>query len=83
MLSWKSPEFRDSTLIHEIAHTLGLVHSFQEKEMDNGREVVSKHIFKTGTTDNVMDYSVNSDVFWKWQWQKMQEDTNDLILEKL
>ncbi|WP_169313175.1 hypothetical protein [Ornithobacterium rhinotracheale] len=51
--------------------------------MDNGREVVSKHIFKTGTTDNVMDYSVNSDVFWKWQWQKMQEDTNDLILEKL
>ncbi|GIM57743.1 hypothetical protein CAPN006_21350 [Capnocytophaga canimorsus] len=83
MLAWKSPKFRDSTLIHEIAHTLGLVHSFQEKEIDNGREVISKHIFEYGTTDNIMDYSVKSDVFWKWQWEKMQEDINDLIPEKL
>ena len=82
LMAYKSDNFRDSTLVHEAAHTLGLVHSFQERTLDNGREVVSQHIFEYGTTDNIMDYSLNSDTFWKWQWKKMQEDTNDLEIIK-
>ena len=36
------------------------------------------HTFEKEKTDNIMDYSNNNRIFWKWQWLKMQKDLEDL-----
>ena len=59
-------KIKDTTIVHEIGHTLGLVHSFQELLIDQeNRTFVSKYIFKEGKTENIMDYSQNTNSFWK------------------
>ena len=73
-------KIKDTTIVHEIGHTLGLVHSFQELLIDQeNRTFVSKYIFKEGKTENIMDYSQNTISFWKWQWEEMQKDDIDLV----
>ena len=69
------------TLVHEIAHTLGLVHSFQKDEFDEEENVTahSKYRFKELKTENIMDYSKETISFWKWQWEEMQKDDIDLV----
>ncbi|WP_264847087.1 hypothetical protein [Capnocytophaga catalasegens] len=76
---------RDAILIHEIAHTLGLIHSFPEfVTIDKGRVIPIVPLFKKGETNNVMDYpseneeNKKQESFFKWQWKIMQNDTNDL-----
>lgn len=71
-------DLRKDTLVHEVAHTLGLVHSFQSETIDKGRQVISKHIFNFRATENIMDYSNNTNSFGKWQWEEMQKDCYDL-----
>ena len=71
-------DLRKDILVHEVAHTLGLVHSFQSETIDKGRQVISKHIFNFRATENIMDYSNNTNSFWKWQWEEMQKDCYDL-----
>ena len=67
------------TLIHEAGHSLGLFHSFQIKgRNEEGKEVIPSHTFEKEKTDNIMDYSNNNRIFWKWQWLKMQKDLEDL-----
>ena len=67
------------TLIHEAGHSLGLFHSFQIKDTnEEGKEVIPSHTFEKEKTDNIMDYSNNNRIFWKWQWLKMQKDLEDL-----
>ena len=67
------------TLIHEAGHSLGLFHSFQIKGTnEEGKEVIPSHTFEKEKTDNIMDYSNNNRIFWKWQWLKMQKDLEDL-----
>ena len=71
---------RRNTITHEAAHTLGLFHSFQTNAVDHGRQVIPEHTFKYGTTENIMDYSVKTFSFWKYQWDKMRLDNHDLEL---
>ena len=68
----------DKTLQHEIAHTLGLPHTFQ-----TGLNGI--HTFYECHTENIMDYYTNIPnsipdkiSFWKWQIEKMKQDS-DLI----
>ena len=44
---------------HEIMHAQGLEHTFEEGE---------KHVFDPKTTKNYMDYSLEKEYTWKWQW---------------
>lgn len=75
-----------SILVHEVGHTLGLLHSFQETEIDPITNQILKpiHSFFFGKTDNIMDYpseneeNKKQESFFKWQWKIMQNDTNDL-----
>ena len=83
---------RDAVLVHEIAHTLGLIHSFPEAvTTDKGRNMPVVPLFKKGETNNVMDYinekfrngirnyNLKTEMFFKWQWKMMQMDNIDLI----
>ena len=75
-----SSKLRKETLVHEAAHTLGLFHSFQNKTVDHGRDVTPTYSFEFGKTENIMDYNDDVLTFWKWQWNKMHQDTTDLEL---
>ncbi|WP_281322243.1 type VI secretion system tube protein TssD [Flavobacterium aestivum] len=44
---------------HEIMHALGLKHTFDERE---------KYYFEGEMTKNYMDYSLEKEYTWKWQW---------------
>jgi hypothetical protein len=44
---------------HEIMHALGLEHTFKKGE---------KHVFEPKSTKNYMDYSLDKEYTWKWQW---------------
>lgn len=88
MLMRNHSNLERSVLVHEIAHTLGLFHSFQEPGLDEkGRTIQPIHTFKESETNNIMDYQKEENVnkktltFWKWQWLKMQEDKEDLVEE--
>lgn len=71
--------------IHEIAHTFGLEHSFQNVKYDK-----TKLTFRQGYTDNSIDYTwipsqtikprrnqlsmLNNGCFFFWQWDTMRSD---------
>lgn len=71
--------------IHEIAHTFGLEHSFQNSKYDK-----NKLTFRQGYTDNSIDYTwipsdtmepkinilsmLNNGCFFYWQWDVMRND---------
>ena len=80
MLPFKSDVFSLSTLSHEAAHTMGLFHTFETARNDNGRAVVPEHSFRYETTENIMDYTANRYSLFKWQWDKLRLDNNDLEL---
>ncbi|MCD9856794.1 hypothetical protein LUD75_18870 [Epilithonimonas sp. JDS] len=59
--------FRDSTIAHEVFHSMGLYHSF-----DNN----SDFTFEINKTENIMDYSdlIGTPVIstYHWQWKTLQ-----------
>lgn len=61
---------RVSSIVHEIAHSLTLHHSFEH---------LQKHRFTKGSTENIMDYSTYRRTFWKWQIDRMHRDSKDLV----
>jgi len=73
------------TIPHEVAHSLGLAHSFPDMGSNKlagffEDAVKAGHLFRQGKTENVMDY-IYGDVlitFWKWQWDRIHEDTDDM-----
>ncbi|MEN7550771.1 hypothetical protein AAG747_22815 [Rapidithrix thailandica] len=80
MLANYHDQLREMTLVHEAAHNMGLVHSFTTVTEDNGRPIVPEHTFVRGTTENIMDYSLSTFSFWKYQWDKLRQDNHDLEL---
>lgn len=59
----------NSTVAHELLHSIGLSHTFDEK---------SKYIFEQFMTDNIMDYvSRESKTIlkqtYKWQWDLIKK----------
>ena len=46
-------------------HALGLPHTF----IDNDTIKPKKHTFKQKATENYMDYSIDKEYLWAWQWQ--------------
>jgi DNA-binding ferritin-like protein (Dps family) len=61
-----------ATYTHEIAHLLGLCHSFQDdKESYNIGPFVP-----INTTQNYMDYAPIQNMFWKWQWNIIRHYVN-------
>jgi len=71
-----------ATAIHEGAHSLNLYHSFVEgythinRYLCNVQDRVSA--FLDDKTENVMDYTPAGRSFYKWQWQRMQNDHPDV-----
>jgi citrate lyase gamma subunit len=79
------------TIPHEVAHSLGLAHSFPDSGSNKIAGffedfVKAGHLFKEGKTENVMDY-IYGDVlitFWKWQWDRIHKDSDDMkAIDKL
>ncbi len=52
---------------HEVMHAAGLPHTF----IDSNTEKPKKHTFKQGATENYMDYSLEKEYLWKWQWKQL------------
>ena len=70
-----STDLRTNTIVHEIAHTLGLSHTYKEKN----NNFPPKYLFTKDKTDNIMDEGrehKNNNSFWKWQWEEMQKDSD-------
>ena len=44
------------TFVHEIGHAFDLKHPFDNPNYDKY------------STSNFMDYSLRTDMFWRWQW---------------
>jgi len=64
MLMRNHSNLERSVLVHEIAHTLGLFHSFQEPGLDEkGRTIQPIHTFKESETNNIMDYQQGGNTF--------------------
>lgn len=63
-------EIESTTTIHEILHSRGLMHTFDNNE---------KFTFKSKATDNLLDYSDIRVNWFHWQWQKA---TNGLPIDK-
>lgn len=65
----------DSTVAHELLHSLKLMHSFTNEEAD----CYAKYTYKYAETENVMDYShlVGQSCYalWKWQWEIANNNT--------
>lgn len=73
------------TIPHEVAHSLGLSHSFPDissNKIAGFFEGIVKegHLFRQGETENVMDYIYGDLIvtFWKWQWNKLHKDNKDM-----
>jgi hypothetical protein len=47
--------------VHELGHTFGLRHPFDEPA------------FREGSTRNFMDYIRNPNMFWRWQWIDLRD----------
>ena len=62
-----------ATTTHELLHAVGLPHSWEKENKDTN---INGFIFKKQQTDNVMDYSKNRYSLWKWQWKKLQSNSN-------
>jgi hypothetical protein len=58
-LADKDGNMLPEAVAHEIMHALGLEHTF---------ELQNFHILKGGSTKNYMDYSLDKEYTWKWQW---------------
>jgi hypothetical protein len=71
-----------ATAIHEGAHSLGLYHTFIESGDDINQylclEGKRRTIFLNDRTENVMDYTPTARSFYRWQWEKMQNDHPDI-----
>jgi hypothetical protein len=52
-----------AVFVHEIGHTLSLQHPFKMDES-----------FMEGCSTNFMDYSVKPNMFWQWQWKKINNN---------
>lgn len=54
---------------HEVLHSLGLVHTFENYNHNNS---VSRFTYRYGHTDNIMDYchlkGIKPVSLWQWQW---------------
>lgn len=57
-----------ATAIHEILHGLGLYHTHREPEETTIIFKRKKYIYQRNMTTNVMSYSSNKKVLWRWQW---------------
>lgn len=62
-----------TTLAHEVLHSLGLTHSFVNKNVksNNVRDLpYAKHSFEKTQTYNIMDYNKEPEYYtWQWQWK--------------
>ena len=58
---------KDVTWTHELGHSLKLHHIWEGTVLNNNPNA-------KGKTCNFMDYSVNRNQFWKWQWKKMNSN---------
>lgn len=69
-----SINYTGATAAHELLHTLGLSHTFDNFHQDY---TVTKFTYKIYSTDNLMDYTHLKNVertnLWEWQWEKIRE----------
>lgn len=69
-----SISYTGTTAAHEVFHTLGLSHSFDNFHQDHS---LAKFTYKIFSTDNIMDYTHITNIertnLWEWQWEKMRE----------
>lgn len=61
-------ESKDQTSTHELLHSLGMPHSFSNKECTGYEGTIFTYFPQS--TDNIMDYSVTRYALWHWQWIK-------------
>lgn len=62
------------TATHEVLHTLGLGHTFDNYDI-NGR--ITPYTYRVFTTDNLLDYThfhhVERTNLWEWQWKEIRK----------
>lgn len=61
-------------IMHEIMHAIALPHTFPEVDKEgNSLNSNKTHMFEKDSTKNYMDYKINKQYTWKWQWEKLRE----------
>jgi hypothetical protein len=68
----------DSTLVHEVMHSLSLDHTHRDWVAPNipgtkNNPECFRYIFPEETTTNIMSYSRPKYSTWHWQWEIMQD----------
>ena len=61
-------KFPKQEIPHEIMHSIGLEHTFKEK---NDTPTSKKHTYTEKSTPNYMDYEGDQNRTFYWQWEKM------------
>lgn len=56
------------TAVHETLHGLGLYHTHREPTETTIINQRKKYVYQRDTTTNVMSYSLNKKILWRWQW---------------
>jgi hypothetical protein len=59
------------TVAHEAFHSLGIEHTFYESDSN---PQYGKYFFQKQTTGNIMDYAMERNFLYKWQWDLIRQE---------
>jgi hypothetical protein len=68
---------RNTACVHEPGHVFGLGEAFDEGDKEHDPYNIPR-----GTSRNFMDYSLVTDMFWKWQWDELRNNIVELVAEE-
>lgn len=56
-------------MTHEVLHAIGLYHTHIDRQDGKLENQKQKYVYQSGTTNNILSYSLNQLTTWKWQWE--------------
>jgi hypothetical protein len=66
-----------TTYTHELGHVFGLEHPFYETNSGGTEKIKPVPVIMQGSSNNFMDYSPLTFMFWQWQWNILRQNMKD------